>query len=141
MLNSSLPTDNLYKFLAIAGVALIIFSFYMSHSRMDLMWQRQDEWMRTYTKTFSELRTKTNQLKQNSGENAKALKDEILKLRMAMINDDFTKWQFRETTLDLFNELQVVLYLGCLLAAIGFTFWYTRVQKYLDAALKKQSQN
>jgi len=34
---SSLPTDNLYKFLALSGLALLMFSFWLRDERMDAL--------------------------------------------------------------------------------------------------------
>jgi hypothetical protein len=140
MFNSSLPTDNLYKFLALAGVALIIFSFYLSQSRMDLLVERLEEFKQG--KLITDISRKRYQLRQHPDQNAAALlKEEIADLRTALFEENLRTWRLQEATLNLFDNLQIVLYIGALLTAFGFTFWYTRVQKHLDLAIKKQAQS
>jgi len=47
--------------------------------------------------------------------------------------------RFAAFNLLLVQDLQLGIYIGSVLAVVGFILWYFRVQKYLDRAIKKQN--
>jgi hypothetical protein len=141
----SLPGDNLYKFLAVAGLSIVLFSFYLLHVRLDRDWERMiqadKEWMGSMDELKQLTRTRYK-LKQETSPRTGAIADadDEFKKRVIQIRQQ-TQGEYlsRAPTLRLFDELQVALYGGLLLVGMGFTLWYFRVQKYLDIAVKKQS--
>jgi hypothetical protein len=141
----SLPGDNLYKFLAVAGLSIVLFSFYLLHVRLDRDWERMiqadKEWMGSMDELKQLTRTRYK-LKQETSPRTGAIADadDEFKKRVIQIRQQ-TQGEYlsRAPTLRLFDELQVALYGGLLFVGMGFTLWYFRVQKYLDIAVKKQS--
>ena len=141
----SLPADNLYKFLAIAGLSIVLFSFYLLHVRLDRDWERMIQADKQWMASMDELKQLTRtryKLKQETSPRTKAIADadDEFKKRVVQIRQQTQEeYLSRAPTLRLFDELQIALYGGLLFVGMGFTLWYFRVQKYLDIAVKKQS--
>jgi len=147
MVSTSLPTDNLYKFLAITGLSLVLFSFYLLNMRLDRDWERMiqadKQWMLQMDELRELARTRYN-LRQVSKPGDKPIKpgdDEFKKRVMQIRQQTQEEYLSRAPNLRLFDELQVALYAGLFFVGLGFTLWYFRVQKYLDIAIKRQATN
>ena len=146
MISPSLPSDNLYKFLAITGLSIALFSFYLLHVRLDRDWERMiqadKQWMASMDE-LKQLARSRYKPKQATSPRTKAMAgttDDEFKKRVAQIRQQMQEeYLSRTPTLQLFDELQVVLFGGLLFLGMGFTLWYFRVQKYIDIAVKKQS--
>ncbi len=143
MITTSLPADNLYKFLAIAGLSVALLSFYLLQVRLDRDWERMiqadKQWMASMDELKQLARTRYK-LKQETRPSIKAVTEaeDEFKKRVVQIRQQTQEENLsRAPTLWLFDELQVALYGGLLFLAMGFTLWYFRVQRYLDIAVKK----
>lgn len=143
MITTSLQADNLYKFLAIAGLSVALLSFYLLQVRLDRDWERMiqadKQWMASMDELKQLARTRYK-LKQETRPSIKAIaeaEDEFKKRVVQIRQQTQEDYMSRVPTLRLFDELQVALYGGLLFVAMGFTLWYFRVQRYLDIAVKK----
>ena len=143
MITTSLPADNLYKFLAIAGLSVALLSFYLLQVRLDRDWERMIQADKQWMASMDELKQLARaryKLKQETRPSIKAVTEaeDEFKKRVVQIRQQTQEENLsRAPTLWLFDELQVALYGGLLFLAMGFTLWYFRVQRYLDIAVKK----
>jgi hypothetical protein len=117
-----LPTDNLYKFMALTGIVLIISGYVV-------VWPQA---MRS-----QELSRELKQL----GVSAQALKGEAdilhARARRLVIEEELKLiFELQSTFMTFFHASQIV---GVILAVVGSFLWYTRLQKYQDLILKKQA--
>ena len=149
----NLPTDNLYKFMAIAGLALIIISVIIP------LWIIHDLKIKGYdlkiemaiidveAKSFE----KQFQLHTQVPHNKKELSDHSHKQYFATVLDmekNIAKTKGQVDKLEfLRSEIQKMrviialgLGLGLILTFNGFRLWYSRLQKYQDAAIKSEAQ-
>lgn len=126
---NSLPTDNLYKFVALSGIALILFSVaYIKPMLMELDVEQ--------TQLIAEI------------EYYSQLKDEGKNLEKILSHEKLLEWHIKtkvlEKKIEQVNELtihaRVSIWLGCFLMYIGFQLWYYRVQKPIDAAVKNKAK-
>ncbi|MCK5211222.1 hypothetical protein KAJ89_00820 [Candidatus Parcubacteria bacterium] len=113
MIENKLPTDNLYKSIAIFGLVMLITSFiipgiYNNKTRNDIEYFYQN-----YEKLGIE------------------------KSELVNINSELTNEYYVENKL-----LTVFLFFGGILTMVfGFVFWYFKTQKYLDIILKEKALN
>ncbi len=140
----NLPTDNLYKFMAIAGVSIAFFSIYLMFTRTEQGTVRVDQLARESTLLSEEenqVELAWEKLKDKKGPRARSLEDarnEIKKRKARMHEDTQAALRFAALNLWLVKELRVVSWVGFFLAIVGFCLWYFRVQKYLDIAIRNQ---
>ncbi len=164
MINSNLPTDNLYKFMAIAGVVLFIFGAYTSFTSLretqTAIWQfgseartieREQEWVaREIARINAE--NPVNADVEGRAEAAAELQKAEDRLAKYMKLDAILKQQndrlhqSAEGILRLENENKwsalvrsggvFCAIIGLVLATVGFLLWYKRVQVYQDIALR-----
>jgi hypothetical protein len=115
----SLPTDNLYKFMALSGIVLIISSSF-------IVWKHADRSQELLREVNAGLAVeKTNSDDQGSHLSNMKLKLEELKL---ILKDKPWYMAF----------LLISQIIGGFLSIIGFRLWYLRVQKYQDIILAEQ---
>ena len=143
----SLPTDNLYKFLALSGLFIVLFSFIFPMKRI------------------GELKLKTLEIETQS---------EVLNIEIDFLKHDTITWaekdkldpeetvlirkRTRETKIKLaelvgrraqievlkkellfyWRFIQVTFWFGLVISLAGFTLWYFLVQKPNDLLLRKQ---
>jgi hypothetical protein len=141
MFNTSLPTDNLYKFMAIAGLSIIFFSFYLAFNRVESLWERLDQGMRQSDKLSEEiaqLRIKEKTIQEVM--DRRIVKYEIGKRQLQLSDAMFATDRFYKMTLWILDRVLIALCCGCFFTALGFTLWYTRVQRPLDIAIKTQAK-
>ena len=143
----TLPTDNLYKFLALGGLVLLVASFAfplirISDIQVKLIEARRDgELLKVETASFEKELDRVGQRPKVSSADAAWYRTRLLDLRIKEI-----QWSSRQEQIDqLTKELlfaQSFLGLGCgigtVLSAVGFALWYRRVQKPNDLLLKRQ---
>ena len=140
----NLPTDNLYKFMAIAGLSIALFSIYLMFTRAEQGTLRVDQLERESTVLLEEenqIELAWERLKEKAGPSSKSLEDarnEIKKRKARMHEDVQAAKRFAELNLWLIKQLRVASIVGVLLAVVGFFLWYFRVQKYLDIAIREQ---
>ncbi len=120
----SLPTDNLYKFIALSGLAMILFSVaYLKPIIMNLEIEE--------TKLAAEVRY------------LKELKTEGVDINKFLTHEKILEWKIKaEVLLKNIEQLEeistyskVLSWLGGFFMSIGFYLWYYRVQKPIDVSL------
>ncbi|HLG35875.1 MAG TPA: ATP-dependent Clp protease proteolytic subunit [Bacteroidia bacterium] len=155
----NLPTDNLYKFIALSGLALmIVFVLYpikrwseanieMAKIRGDTVMIFRKAWLINNERTeLSKMETKLNdELKTN-----RLLLEEVLKAKNSLKEKDYdfkisaAEVQAKLLLLDEQDRQKDIMLnisiagglVGIALAIIGFILWYVRVQKPIDQQLK-----
>ena len=149
----NLPTDNLYKFIALAGLALIFFSLYFIFTRLEqgTALRNQLEIDSASINAESErIEFEWEMLKQKVGRSVKALegpeakalanaRDEIndRKRRIAATAQNATR--FIKLNMELVQPVEYAIYFGIGLSAVGFFLWWFKVQRHMDKALREQN--
>jgi len=141
----NLPTDNLYKFVAIAGVSMTLFSIYLMFTRVEMgstirnQLDLEDRLIEVEEKQIEEAWKK---LKQTTGPEAKALekaRDDIAKRKARLGENALAATRYLETNFAIIKALQVTHFGGYVIGGFGFFLWYFKVQRYLDKALSTNS--
>ncbi len=124
----NLPTDNLYKFLALAGLTLGLFSFVFpniqEHDVSRVLWE-----------TKIDIDVAGEQLR-------KPIKDDEMRILDLQHNLRIQQAQAKNKTMllgELTNELAEVRFvskigivLGLVLSCCGFSLWYVKLQRHQD---------
>ncbi len=118
----SLPTDNLYKFMALSGIILIISSFY-------IVWKHADRSQELLRELNAGLAVE-NTYSDNRGSDLSNLKLKLEELKFIL------KEKPSYMTFLLISQI-----IGLVLSIIGFGLWYLRVQKYQDIILAEQARS
>ena len=118
----SLPTDNLYKFMALSGIILIISSFF-------IVWKHADRSQELLRELEAGLAVE-NTYSDNRGSDLSNLKLKVEELKL-IIKDK--PWYM---ALGLISQI-----IGWFLIIIGFRLWYLRVQKHQDIILAEQARS
>ena len=143
----SLPTDNLYKFMAIFGLLLVLFSFYwMLSLKMDISErlafeeaktgildsesQRIYERIKLYKKIKADGADVPIEYLRDLENESKILTSETNKLKLESAS---AKSKFRSAP---FLSLTILAIFGVVLVGFGFGAWYILHQKYIDAEIK-----
>ena len=121
----ALPTDNLYKFMALSGIVLIVFSFLLPWRAAN----RSQELLRDVKANLRIIDT----LPLSSDERAKLLGNSVKNLEelKLIIEKDKPFYMIAFIIGETF---------GIVLCISGFTLWYKRVQKYNDQILIQQAK-
>ena len=128
----NLPTDNLYKFMAMAGMAIIIMGFLTVWAHAN----RSQELFRELQQGLALSNTELEQAMQiaNPEERLSLLRKHNLELaKLTSIQKELEfilDWKLRY---EVFAVACMVL--GTLLSGSGFWLWYVRVQRHLDKML------
>lgn len=159
----SLPTDNLYKFAALSGVALIIFAFYLTFSQLwsvrshltdaeesiqlavahrDMAFEKKDKWQ----KLLVDAKIKKDQGKldvESEGE-IKTAEQSLTRaeddLRLEMIKLTFAAKRTTNEWIWLLGGIVLcagAVVMGSWMARWGFQNWYLRIQLPMDAQVLK----
>ena len=145
---STLPTDHLYKFLALAGLALFVFSVaYPTNliSDLELRIVESETQIRLQDADISKFEGELDAFEKKkphpSEQEVLILRDNFQQLkvkkievqgkteRLAILNK-----QLREA----FNLLKLSALVGLLMAFVGFLLWYVRVQRPADLLARQQ---
>ena len=153
---ASLPTDNLYKFLALSGLTIILFFTYLNVRYRSGLWARLDAVRRKQARINAEheaLETENEYLKA-LGEAVKGgtpdqtrdvlSKRDILRERFGKLKDlsktteiDVAAILRIEGQLRWLNRISLAaIVVGLAMASSGFALWYYRVQVYEDQELR-----
>ncbi|GGO80436.1 hypothetical protein GCM10011348_17090 [Marinobacterium nitratireducens] len=119
----NLPTDNLYKFVSLGGLVLVLFSLVYLRP---LVWEQKIE----VAKLAAEVKFYRSQEAKEEMDVEKLVGFEI---KLA---------ELREKNLqikDLLLDARVLLYLGGFLTLFGFNLWYIRVQRPNDKILSNEA--
>ena len=144
----NLPTDNLYKFIALVGVVVLLAASYfpiIKARELRLAKIEIEGQMRLLEIEVQHLQDTTKQLGSNEtiGDcNREELVGKAYKLKMKNeeIKTNSKKVEVIGIDYELIRKIQVAgMILGFILSAFGFFLWYFRIQKYQDKQLKKNS--
>ena len=143
----SLPTDNLYKFIAIGGVVLFMFGAVLqqveTESAFDLTTEMDTASARYFGKADAFYRETIELSKLDPkwvhGKEYYDLKREVAvdSAREASLHrQEIWRRKLHDSNVDFYGTLQVV---GGLLALLGFIMWYAMVQRHQDKILKREA--
>jgi hypothetical protein len=156
----NLPTDSLYKYMAIGGMIFTIFGFYfyfikIHESALPIADLKKNVEMEAIK--MNSLLHQSEILKQSINDAGKNTSGKLISIYLAEMNqiqEKDTALQLARTEIDrelyLINDLEdqkgfarLIALLsstfGTLLMIFGFIFWYTKIQIYQDEIIKKRS--
>ena len=172
MLNTpNLPTDNLYKFMAVTGaVAVLSAIFFMTSmindtyekvfdlskklSLLEIRTQSSVSEFENFKKAISKLEVDDSVMSKHEPSQTHQYAEVIKFLDEHMENSIFLESDIaklkadRERIVHYSNQidryiiwLSVIVMIGSALSCLGFWLWYMRVQKSLDALIKRQIED
>lgn len=146
----TLPTDNLYKFIAIAGITIVVTSFlsisFQMHEMAILMFDYNTEALvvRENVDNLGEKVTNLSTLekdeiiiesqsilKETNNQELKLAELEGVRQKNTFLFDDFK---------ENFYMFKKFIYLGFGITVYGFILWYLKLQQYLDKIIKKEAE-
>jgi len=132
------PTDNLYKFIAISGTLILIFSFaFPTHYILKLGEEIADT-----TAAIATVKMRIKQLemiKKGTPDYSKQL-EKVNDLQAKLINNNIMNEQTIKLLYFLFFQIITGIIMGLALMYYGFSRWYLRVQIHLDEELKNKAK-
>ncbi len=145
----AIPTDNLYKFVALSGIALVLVSLiYPEQAIRDLEVRIIDSETQTRVLLAQadrlekdlDILEKTPDFEDQKLELIKQKNDEIRinSLKSTGENQKIALYTAHVEKVD--NYATFLLWIGCAMSILGFFFWYKRVQKPADLAAARESQ-
>jgi len=144
----NLPTDNLYKFVALVGVVILIGASYfpiVKAREYQLSMVKLEGQLRLLNLELEYLKEKATHLKSdqdNTGHNRTELIYEAHQLKMKHEKLKTKSEELRVLELDyvFFSSMQRIgMLMGILTGILGFSLWYFKIQRYQDRQLKKNS--
>ena len=142
-----LPTDNLYKFMALSGLALIIFSTAVPIVRLgelDLKRAEVEGEQTVLEVELEELKRDISLLEKKvkpSSQDLDAFRKRAVELRIKNAQFKGKTEQYRTLVSALQLAWSILKYgntIGVAVAAAGFLLWYRQIQRPNDALLKRQ---
>ena len=118
----TLPTDNLYKFIALFGIVIILFSFYLPFQSA----KKSQELLREVDSVSKVINLMPKE------ERVKAYETTFKKLEELKLILEQDKSFYM-------GVLVVGVAIGTTLTIVGFSMWYKKVQKYQDMILENQA--
>lgn len=124
-----LPTDNLYKFIAISGIILIVAVFFFGYQKIMLLNEYVSK-IEVYMSTFEVLeRTKSSEIE--------------MQTFLPVFQDykrDSSRLHYELSFVENYSKVLIgLLFLGFILQALGFCLWFVKVQRYEDIILKNKA--
>ncbi len=145
----NLPTDNLYKFVALAGLSIVVLSVVLPTAQQNATGDKIDQ----YTIDLAVLAVEVKNLKEEleiavAQPRPSAHDQRLLRQRQLELDARVATITVRTAILKRLVEKQgevlgwmaVGLLTGLVLAVIGFSLWYARVQRYQDQLLRAQGK-
>ena len=133
----SLPTDNLYKFIALTGLFVGVSSVFF----MEIQVERNRKTVATLTAQVDYKKYVVDKLESKTGNSLS--NDQKLGLLAKLITEEkkiIEKLAESKTDLDITKKrlrpIRLISLLGFIASIIGFCLWYRRVQKPLDEILQ-----
>ena len=144
-----IPTDNLYKFIAMSGIALIIFSCvtaFINASRregiIDEIKAKMD--MRDAYLNIAKDYKKTIDVIGNVG-TISEMHNKAIDKANKFANELTDRVYVLETIVEQRNVTYIMSFVssfvGTILACVGFLLWYKKLQIYQDAIIKREAEN
>lgn len=122
----SLPTDNIYKFMAIGGIILLLTGHFASFSAGTRTQELAAQVIQA--KAIAEIYAKTDSQK--------------AELALAESMGAEAEWEFLlRAKWGYLAWLEFTFWAGLLLSITGFVLWYFRVQRHLDKLLVAQTKH
>lgn len=156
------PTDSLYKFLAVFGLVLLGFGLWLPLQRYDAAAEQsaraEDEWVPLYPKVGQHFRLAllgfdcSRSPDDKTPLPAKCSELPELEAKWAAVSTDYSSALAEATASTRRTEFLVAQYkqyawigggigaVGAFLSALGFTLWYTRIQRFQDATLRSEAE-
>lgn len=162
----SLPTDNLYKFLALAGLFLAVFGYVYPTNRLTELQIKQasieTEWSvlnvemdrlkadtadveRSLRRLEAEAETEPTEARRNAAKisaDGKKLRERLHELEIKKIGLEGKDRETKIVQAEISSArtlLNVCVVVGVLLTGLGFVSWYFRVQRLQDQQLKNST--
>ncbi len=130
MLDSSgLPTDNLYKFLAIAGLVIALLPAIYIDKENDRLWQ--DTYLVREQQIDLKFFVDNSVTTSAQVEHARMLLEKI-KLKSEYLGKESERLKQR------FFIGAIISIVGVVISSLGFCLWYVKTQSILDSILKKK---
>jgi hypothetical protein len=152
----NLPTDSLYKFMALTGIVLLLGSLFILYKNID---NQITESKLISIKLLDDTREQYNDLKRMQNQGIKVINDSLKLKALSQLDVQYynkeekradsiynTLWQLYNNDLKkvstsvtsfYFSSLLCLMILGYVLTGLGFALWYVRIQRYQDYALIK----
>ncbi len=138
----NIPTDNMYKFLAISGVLLCIACLFASIYAQDTYDKRTINILELVTESQQRTQELRKDLSSTDGSQASL---EQIKGRVDIEESRVQTLEVRSQQLQVAKEnatkaIQRLLYLGLLASLSGFILWYIKLQRYEDTSIRSQNK-
>lgn len=144
------PTDNLYKFISIAGLVLFFISISFPFSKASNLAVKQAELWGQYERLKVDAQSLNGELMVAVADLNKVTQSQYKELQQKFQNQNVkrTEVETNEKVVAVFRqEIRFYTWIGIIgatvgffMAVTGFVFWYKRVQKFEDAILQKKAQ-
>ncbi|MDP4199477.1 MAG: hypothetical protein Q8922_02885 [Bacteroidota bacterium] len=141
-----LPTDNLYKFLALAGVALVLVSGYLQIQAGIV----EDRWERDITSKTQILANEVKAMSDTYNRDTAKADSAMLAQKPAwdlavhrsdsILNEHLNEWWPWKLALETRVIDLWMWWIGWILTLGGFWLWYWKVQRFKDRKLKARTE-
>jgi hypothetical protein len=140
----NLPTDNLYKFLALTGIIILIFSIAITEIRLTELESESDDYLTQKGELYFDIQSLNSDLDRITDKEIfelKRLKNEIRirEFKLSRTKELLLKKSKQTRTVFRWSIFGVLS--GLLISVFGFVLWYNRVQRYLDYKLKLETKD
>jgi len=132
------PTDNLYKFLAVSGVVLIVACMYQTAiNKEDLL----EDWVRHSNEQKAESWARSLELFATGKPDARDMALLLIEQAKTAFSDESKQikshYEFRNAELKRRKEIfDFGVNVGSVMGAVGFFLWWFRVQRFQDSQLR-----
>ncbi len=146
----NLPTDNLYKFMALSGLILFVFSFFvpfwlMHNIKLKTLEIKEElDLLDIEEKYLKEIHEDIEALPSNKRRKAIKLNEERFKDYSKKLMQTRRKVETMKYLDSMRRDIRILALVGISLGVIftycGFFLWYKRLQKYQDQIIKNEAQ-
>jgi uncharacterized membrane protein len=140
----NLPTDNLYKFLALTGIIILIFSIAITETRLTELESESDYYLTQQGELYFDIQSLNSDLDRITDKEIFELKRLKNEIRIRVFKLSRTKellLKKSKQTRTVFRWSIFGVLSGLLISVFGFVLWYNRVQRYLDYKLKLETKD
>ena len=145
----TLPTDNLYKFLALTGLVVALASVIFPYSKeydsaIDMMEILQERKLLVIETKYLKVEVEAIRKTETHGDASIQLLEKLkeIELRDALLTAKREQQDYIQLHIELLNKYSKRSFvIGIILSALGFLLWYFKVQRYQDKRLKKRGDD
>ena len=130
----NLPTDSLYKFIALSGIALFITGLILNFKSADVYFENSQ-----FVKVETELSEEQKKLI-NSQPLFKLDDPRLLNLPIEYISKSKKNGHYLTKAEKFESYSKAMMFCGSLLTIIGFVLWYLLLQRHIDKQMKKEAE-